>query len=114
MVSGYVPDAGDLVWLSFSPQSGREQAGRRPALVLSPRAYNEVVGLMLACPITSKIKGYPFEVALQSGFGVEGAVLSDHLRSLDWRARSAELIGSAPPEVVESVRHRVVTLIAPG
>src|SRR5262249_45281579 len=81
---GYAPDAGDLVWLSFSPHAGREQAGRRPGLVLSPRAYNEKAGLCLVCPVTNQAKGYPFEVALPGGLAVGGVVLSDHVKSADW------------------------------
>src|SRR3954453_9876042 len=87
----YVPDSGDLIWLSFSPQAGREQAGRRPALVLSPRSYNAKVGLCLACPVTHHAKGYAFEVALPDGLPVQGVVLADHVKSADWRER-----GSAP------------------
>jgi mRNA interferase MazF len=87
----YVPHRGDLVWLSFDPRAGHEQGGRRPALVLSLRSYNERTGLMLACPITSHVKGYAFEVLINEG-EIEGAVLADHVRSLDWRARRAELI----------------------
>lgn len=113
-MSEYVPDAGDLVWLSFSPQSGREQAGRRPAIVVSPKTYNSVVGLMLACPITSKVKGYPFEVVLADNLPVSGAILSDHLRSLDWRARSAEYIATADKKVINTVRHRLLLLIEPS
>lgn len=86
------PDAGDIVWIDFTPQIGREQAGRRPALVLSPRLYNEKVGLMIVCPITSKSKGYPFEVVLPSGLAIIGAVLSDHVKSLDWKAQTQPLL----------------------
>src|SRR5262249_26692473 len=92
----HVPDAGDLVWLSFSPQAGKEQAGRRPALVLSPRVYNARAGLCLACPITSQVKGYPFEVRLPEGLPVTGAVLSDHVKSADWQVRRSTWIGTAP------------------
>jgi mRNA interferase MazF len=81
----YVPDRGDLIWIRFDPQAGREQAGRRPAVVLSGREYNEKVGLALCCPVTSRAKGYPFEVQLPSGLVVEGVVLSDHVKSLDRR-----------------------------
>src|SRR5580692_1036593 len=88
--AAYVPDAGDLIWLSFSPQAGREQAGRRPALVLSPRGYNERAGLCAVCPVTSRAKGYPFEVALPDGLAVAGVVLSDHVKSADWQVRDAE------------------------
>src|SRR5436853_7917451 len=90
--STYVPDVGDLIWLSFSPHAGREQAGRRPALVLSPRAYNERAGLCAVCPVTNRAKGYPFEVALPDGLAVVGVVLSDHVKSADWQARSAEFV----------------------
>src|SRR2546423_14919112 len=85
--AAHVPDTGELVWLSFSPQAGREQAGRRPGLVLSPQAYNARAGLCLVCPVTSQIKGYPFEVPLPDGLPVQGVVLSDHLRSAGWQER---------------------------
>ena len=106
------PERGDLIWLSFSPQSGREQAGRRPALVVSPSTYNSKVGLALVCPITSKVKGYPFEVALPEGELVQGVVLADQLRSLDWRSRDAELIAKAPTAVVERVLQLVGALLS--
>ena len=86
-MSSYVPDRGDLVWLEFTPHAGSEQRGRRPALVLSPKSYNGKVGLALFCPVTSKVKGYPFEVKLPDGYAVSGVVLSDQLKSLDWRSR---------------------------
>lgn len=101
----YIPERGDLVWLSFDPQAGREQAGRRPALVLSPALYNERAGLAFVCPITSRVKGYPFEVVLPEGLPVSGAILVDHLKSADWMARRAELAGKAPlPIVAETIR----------
>ncbi len=103
----YVPDRGDVVWLSFEPQAGREQAGRRPALVLTAAAYQQVVGLALCCPITRRAKGYPFEVALPEGMAVAGVVLADHVKSLDWRARAAELADHVPPAVTA----RVINLI---
>lgn len=96
---GYVPDRGDAVWLRFDRQAGHEQAGRRPALVLSPASYNGEVGLGILCPITLRVKGYPFEVALPEGSEVEGVVLSDQVNSLDWRAGQAEPIGRVPPSV---------------
>jgi mRNA interferase MazF len=96
------PEAGDLVWLSFSPQAGHEQAGRRPALVLTPGVFNDRVGLAFVCPITSRIKGYPFEVALRAG-RISGVVLIDQLRSLDWRARQAVPAGKAPAAVMSEV-----------
>lgn len=105
------PDAGDLVWLDFDPQAGHEQRGRRPALVLSPKAYNERSGLMLACPITSRVKGYPFEVALPSGGEISGVVLSDQVRSLDWEARLAAIAGAAPSDVLAEVREKVGALV---
>jgi mRNA interferase MazF len=107
----YVPDAGDLVWLSFSPQAGREQAGRRPALVLSPRSYNSRAGLCVLCPVTSHAKDYPFEVALPEGTPVTGVVLSDHIKSADWRARSAEHAGTVPSEVLAEVRAKLKPLL---
>ena len=106
------PERGDLIWLSFTPQSGREQAGRRPALVVSPSTYNSKVGLALVCPITSRVKGYPFEVALPEGGAVQGVVLADQLRSLDWRSREAELIAKAPIAVVERVLQLVGALLS--
>ncbi len=102
----YVPDRGDLVWLQFTPQ-----AGRRPALVVSPRAYNQKVGLALFCPITSQVKGYPFEVALPTESKVTGAVLSDQIKSLDWRARKAKLICAASPEATREVLAKIATLV---
>ncbi len=108
---GYVPDRGDLVWLTFDPQLGHEQAGRRPAIVLSPRAYNQRVGLALFCPVTSKAKGYPFEVQLPSMARVSGFVLADQLKSLDWRIRKAELISKVPAEVTHEVARRAIALL---
>ena len=108
----YVPDRGDLVWIHFNPQSGHEQAGRRPALVLSPAAYNGRVGLALLCPVTSQVKGYPFEVPLPAGSGIEGVILSDQVKSLDWRARAAERAGGAPESVVQEVLGKLSTLLA--
>ena len=95
----YVPDRGDVVWLSFEPHAGHEQAGRRPALVLTPAAYQRAVGLALCCPITRRAKGYPFEVPRPDGMAVAGVVLADHVKSLDWRARGAELADRAPASV---------------
>ena len=109
----YVPDRGDLLWLEFSPQSGHEQAGRRPAAVLSPKSYNSKVGLLLACPITSQQKGYPFEVVIPQGLPVSGVVLADQIKSLDWRARNALFICSLPTDVVEELLGKASALIAP-
>lgn len=108
-----VPDRGQVVWLDFHPQAGREQAGRRPGLVLSPGSYNARVGLALVCPVTSRVKGYPFEVLLPQGLAVQGAILADHVRSVDWRHRRAELVGTVPPEVLEAVLQRVEALLRP-
>ncbi len=107
-----VPDRGDIVWLSFQPQAGREQAGRRPAIVLSPADYNARVGLALACPITNQAKGYPFEVRLPPGLAVSGVALSDHVKSLDWRARGAEFACAAPSEVTDEVIAKLSALLA--
>jgi mRNA interferase MazF len=105
------PDAGDLVWLNFTPQAGREQAGRRPALVLSPRAYNSKVGLCLVCPVTQHPKGYPFEVLLPGKLAVTGVVLADHLRSADWRERQCARIGALAPSVMDEVRSKLRPLL---
>jgi mRNA interferase MazF len=111
-VSGeFIPVCGDLVWLRFTPQAGHEQAGRRPALVVSPASYNGKVGLALVCPVTSRTKGYPFEVALPGNLQTRGAVLADHVKCLDWRAREAGFIEKAPADVVESVLARLALLI---
>ncbi len=107
----YVPRRGDVVWISLNPQAGHEQAGRRPALVLSPHAYNAKVGMALLCPITSQIKGYPFEVAVPPGLPVAGVVLSDHIRSLDWRARKAEWAITLPPQTTAEVLAKLQTLL---
>ncbi len=110
----YVPRRGDLVWLSFSPQAGHEQAGRRPALVLSPSAYNSKVGLALVCPVTSQVKGYPFEVPIPASLGIEGVVLADQIRNLDWRVRQAELAGRLPDAAVGEVLALVTALLSQG
>lgn len=107
----YVPDRGHIVWLEFSPQAGHEQAGHRPALVLSPRNYNEKTSLALFCPITSKVKGYPFEVLLPSSSAVKGVALADQIRSLDWRARRARFGVQAPPRAVSEVREKLAALL---
>lgn len=92
----YVPERGDAVWISLNPQAGHEQAERRPAVVVSPRSYNGKVGLALLCPITSQVKGYPFEVPLPEGLGIGGVILADQVKSLDWRARRAEFAARLP------------------
>ncbi|MFB6346980.1 MAG: endoribonuclease MazF [bacterium] len=111
MESKYVPSRGDAVWLDFDPQAGHEQAGHRPALVLSPEQYNEKSQLALFCPITNQKKGYPFEVELPEDLEVNGVVLSDQVRSLDWTKRDAELIESLPDNVLEEVLGKVSTLL---
>ena len=108
----YVPQRGDVVWLSFEPQAGREQMGRRPAVVLSPAAYNGRVGLGLFCPITSQVKGYPFEVAIPGGLPVNGVVLSDQVKSLDWRARRAEFLCRLPKPNVLAVLDKLGALLS--
>lgn len=110
----YVPERGDAVWITLDPQAGHEQAGRRPALVLSPSAYNGRVGLALFCPITTQAKGYPFEVPLPPGLSVSGVVGADQIKSLDWRARKVARIGPVPEEVLQSVRLRLLTLLPAG
>ena len=107
----YVPDRGDVVWISLNPQAGHEQAGRRPAVVMSPAAYNGKVSLAILCPVTNQIKGYPFEVVIPQGLKVSGAVLSDQAKSLDWKARKAELICKLPDTVVNDVLRKLTTLL---
>jgi mRNA interferase MazF len=104
------PGRGDVVWLTFDPQAGHEQAGVRPAVVLSPRSYNERSNLVVVVPVTRQIKGYPFEVVLPDGLPVAGAVLSDQVKSVDWRARDARLICTLPERVVNSILQRAAVL----
>jgi mRNA interferase MazF len=113
VVSGerYVPERGDVVWISLNPQAGHEPAGRRPAVVLSPRSYNGKVGLAILCPITSQVKGYPFEVQIPSGLEVRGVILADQVKSLDWRAREAELMCKLPAEAIAEVLQKVRVLL---
>jgi mRNA interferase MazF len=107
----YVPDRGDAVWLDFNPQAGHEQAGRRPALVLSPSAYNKKVGLAIICPITNQVKGYPFEVAIPMGYPVSGAILSDQIKNLDWKSRKASGICTLDVAIVKEVLRKLSTLL---
>jgi mRNA interferase MazF len=111
MPSGYCPKRGDVVWLSFHPQAGHERTGHRPALVLSPEAYNRKVGLALFCPITSQIKGYPFEVRIPVGLKASGAILADQIKSLDWRARKASFLCALPEETVRETLGKAAALI---
>lgn len=110
----YVPNRGDVVWLTFTPQAGHEQAGRRPAVVVSPRAYNQRVLLALVCPVTSQAKGYPFEVVLPAGVKLSGVVLADQIKSLDWRARKAEFVARLPTSTLHEVTQKLWTLIGDG
>jgi mRNA interferase MazF len=111
MQQEYLPEAGDLIWLDFAPQAGREETGRRRALVLSPRAYNRKTSLAFVCPVTSQIKGYPFEVPLPAVGKIRGVALSDHVKNLDWRRRHAVKIGKVPPRILRTVRERVAMLL---
>lgn len=108
----YVPSRGDLVWLSFAPQAGSEQAGRRPAIVLSPGSYNGKVGLAVVCPITNQKKGYPFEVALPTHLPITGVILADQVKSLDWRSRNVQFAAQAPEAVVTEVLQKLATLLS--
>ncbi len=107
---GYVPAQGDVVWLDFNPQQGHDQRGRRPALVISSTEYNDKVGLALFCPVTSRVKGYPFEVELRDA-KVNGVVLSDQVQSLDWRARRIEFIEKIESDIFADVKYRLLLLI---
>lgn len=111
MVASYVPDVGHIVWISLDPQRGREQAGRRPFLVLSPRAYNAKTSLVVGVPITSQRKGYPFEVPLKTGSSIGGVILADQVKSLDWRARTADFAEDASPTALRAVRRLLSTFL---
>ena len=111
MARRYVPDRGDVVWLQFNPQTGHEQSGIRPALVISPKSYNSRVGLALFCPITNKVKGYPFEVDIPEDQKASGTILSDQIKSLDWRVRKAKKIERVPDEIIEEVLAKIESLI---
>ncbi len=109
MAPGYVPDAGDIVWLQFDPQAGHEQAGHRPAVVLSPASYNGRAGMILCCPTTTRIKGYPFEVALSGN--PPSVVLADQVKSQDWRARNAARKGRVSAAELSDIRAKVIALV---
>ena len=109
----YCPKRGDAVWMTFDPQAGREQAGHRPALVLSPEPYNRRIGLAIVCPITNQAKGYPFEVVIPEDLSIRGVILADQVKNSDWRARSATFICTLPPEIVQEALLKINTLIAP-
>lgn len=100
-----------MVWITLNPQAGHEQAGRRPAAVLSPRSYNGKVGLAILCPVTSQVKGYPFEVPVPSGLNVRGVILADQVKSLDWRARDAELMGTLPEATITEILEKIGLLL---
>ncbi|MGH9368030.1 MAG: endoribonuclease MazF [Thermoanaerobaculia bacterium] len=107
----YVPERGDVVWISLNPQAGHEQAGRRPAVVVSPRSYNGKVGLGLFCPVTSHVKGYPFEVGLPAGLPVNGVVLADQVKNLDWRARRAKFAARLPDKTSAEIVGKLAVLL---
>ncbi len=107
----YVPERGNVVWISFSPQMGYEQAGSRPALVLSERSYNVLLDLAVVCPITNQAKGFSFEMPIPAGLAVTGVVLCDHVKSVDWRARKAEHLCTLPEPLVEAVSMMVRKLV---
>jgi mRNA interferase MazF len=107
--SGYVPDAGDIIWIEFDPQSGHEEAGHRPAVILSPAAYNAKAGLIVCCPTTTKVKGYPFEVALSGE--VASVALADQVKSFDWRARRATWKGRATTAELADIRAKLRAVI---
>ena len=109
----YTPDRGDIVWLNFTPQAGHEQKGLRPALVISPQRYNKKTGLAVCCPITSNSKGYPFEV-LVKGKKINGAILADHLKNLDWKTRKAKFIEKADSAVMAECLGKISVLIIIG
>ena len=110
MAAVYVPDEGDVIWLNFTPQSGHEQAGQRPAVVLSPKVYNRRTGLLICVPITNQIKGYPFEVLL-TGSGATGAALADQIKSIDWKVRQAERKGRATPTEITDIKAKIRALL---
>jgi len=111
MARRYIPNRGDVVWITFNPQAGHEQAGRRPALILSPSSYNGKVGMAILCPVTSQVKDYPFEVAIPTGSKLAGVVLADQIKSLDWRFRRAEFICKLPRETTIEVIDKLGTLL---
>ena len=113
VTSRFVPDRGDVVWVDMNPQAGHEQSGRRPAVVVSPKSYNAKVGLALLCPITSRVKGYAFEVPIPDGLAARGVILSDQIRNVDWRARNASFMGRLPPAIIRDTLAKLGTLIDP-
>ncbi len=110
MPSSYVPDIGDIIWLDFDPSAGHEHAGHRPALVLSPKLYNTKTGLLICVPLTSQVKGFPFEVELQHK-AIQGVALADQVKSLDWTVRHAQKKGKASNDAVNKVRAKIKLLL---
>ena len=108
--NNYAPERGDIVWLNFTPGSGHEQKGKRPAVVISPKEYNEKVGLGLFCPITSKVKNYPFEVKIEND-KINGVILADQIKSLDWKTREIEFIAKETYEKVNEIIDRISVLL---
>ena len=106
----YVPEVGDIIWLEFDPQAGHEQAGHRPAVVLTPKAYNQATGLLICCPLTTKIKGYPFEVNIEGT--PQNVALSDQVKSLDWKARNAKHKGNVSQAELEIIKQKIGLLLA--
>jgi mRNA interferase MazF len=111
MANHFIPDRGDVVWINMQPQAGHKQSGRRPAIVLSPKIYNDKTNLALLCPITNQIKGYPFEVNIPSGLKFTGVVLADQVKSLDWKSRKAEFCAKAPEGVIFEILQKLKTLL---
>ena len=107
----YVPERGDVVWLMFGPQAGHEQSGRRPAVVMSSSIYNGKTGMALCCPITSHVKGYPFEVLVPAGVKISGAILADQIRNIDWKTRRAEYLCKLADKVLEEVADKILSLL---
>jgi len=110
-MGSYIPHRGDVVWIDMHPQAGHEQAGRRPAIVLSPSSYNGKVGLALFCPVTNQIKGYPFEVIIPSGLKITGVILSDQVKSLDWKMRNTDFYEKVPETVILEIFKKLATLL---
>jgi mRNA interferase MazF len=110
---GYVPERGDLVWVDFDPQAGHEQRGRRPAVVLSPSSYNRRVELGIFCPVTNQPKGYAWEVVIPNGLGVNGVILADQIKSLDWKERQTRFAGTLPRKVLDEVLDKILAVIDP-
>lgn len=107
----YIPGKGDIVWIDFNPQSGHEQAGRRPALVLSPYNYNAKIGLVLVCPITSKVKNFSFETKIPENININGVILSDQIKSFDWKKRNVDYISTIQPNTFNEVIDKLGTLL---